>query len=71
MTLSLVGIHSEALLQFPNKPWLVLASFHDAFISCGWFIYLFVCFLAAVLDEIYLDTWERKQKQMIYLVALC
>lgn len=39
--LSLVGIDSEVQLQILKKPWLVLASFHDIFISRGWFIYLF------------------------------
>ena len=41
MFVTLVGIHSEAQLWILKKPWLVLASFHDTFISRGWFIYLF------------------------------
>lgn len=41
MTLSLVWIHSEAQLQILKKPLLVLASFHDIFISQSLFIYLF------------------------------
>lgn len=40
-TLSLVGIHSKAQLQIQKKLWLVLASFHDTFLSRGLFIYLF------------------------------
>lgn len=68
MTLSLVGIQHKVQLQILKKLWLALASFMTL---PSHMVYLFIYFLAAVLDEIYLDTRERKQKQMIYLVALC
>jgi len=42
MTLSLVGIPREAQLQILKKLWLVLAGFHDTFISRILFIYLFM-----------------------------